>query len=180
MKYNFKILVIIIIVLLQFNAVSQKVVISENPPEDFAKERSEFGPNQKKFNYFDFKLGGFIRDVATNTIPLKNSLNIELTKLHKRKIKEFLSLNYGIGIGHQLFKLSQYNLSYLPNISNSSKDIKYRFFNLQSIVGFQINFDNKRGNQIGKYIAFNAYLNWVFSDLLSYKYMHSSNLNSLK
>ena len=45
MKYNFKILVIIIIVLLQFNMMSQKVVIVKTLP--IFMEGSEFGPNQK-------------------------------------------------------------------------------------------------------------------------------------
>lgn len=180
MKYNFKILAIVILTLFQFSGITQKVVISENPPLDFRKERSEFGPNQKRFDYLDLKLGDFKSGVATNTIPTKSTLNLELTKLYKRKISELFSLNYGIGIGHQLFVLEQYDITYLPDISDQSKEIKYRFINLHPIMGFQINLDNKRGNQMGKYIACNAYLDWIFSDQLSYKYTNSSNSDQIK
>ena len=179
-KYNFKILSIVILTLFQFTGIAQKVVISENPPLDFKKERSEFGPNQKRFDYLDLKLGGFISNGAINTIPTKSSLNLELTKLFKRKISEFFALNYGIGIGHQLFVLDQYDITYLPDISDQSKEIKYRFINLHPIIGFQINFDNKKGNQMGKYIACNAYLDWIFSDRLSYKYINSPNSYYIK
>ena len=160
--------------------MAQKVVISENPPADFKKENSAFGPNQKKFKYLDFKIGSFSDYQTEKPLDFISSFHSEITTIKKRKISNLLALNYGLGYRFDNIQLHSDSVSYISITSQKTHDIRYLFHSISTIFGFQINFENKRGNQLGKYFSVNGYFNWNYRNKLTYKFSGNSNAEKTK
>ena len=168
MKYNFKLLQILFFIAFISESFSQKVIISEDPPMDFKNFNNEIGPNQNKFNYFELEFGGISKYQTLDPIPFQFGIHIGLSRIQKRKINNILAFHYGLEYSYDNIYLKQEAESYITNLPTKAEDLKYHFSNINSAIGFQINFDKKRGNQLGKYLSIGGFFGFNYANRLTY------------
>ena len=141
---------------------------------------NEIGPNQKKFNYFDFEFGGISNYQTLDPIPFQFGIHIGLSRIQKRKINNILAFCYGLGYGYENIYLKQEAESLITNLNQEATDLKYQFSNINASLGFQINFDKKRGNQLGKYLSIGGFFGFNYSNMLTYNLNDQSVAKNIK
>lgn len=153
-------LAILMFIILINNSLSQKVLLEETPPKDTIIEK--FGPNRKHYGHVFFGYGNILGkpDYAGADIDHRKSQHSTLGYRYKLKINKFYSAGFDIACETYTFNLKQNAKKNTPDtlLHKSEKiniqDIDFSVFN-------RINY-GRRGNTIGKFVDFGAFINWNF------------------
>lgn len=158
-------------------AYSQVIVLKETVSDDVAEDDYGFGPNRKSFNHPYFGLGSFLglysHDGKGDDIePTQFFQSVDLT-VGTRFYSNWGKVFAGVvdpEIGVSILRLKAKDSMSLPVSSVSLKKAKYLFSKVGLNLALQINFQPKRGNQLGTYIQLGGYggLNWVRRFIANY------------
>ncbi len=177
MKYDYKLTLIILLILKSQFGFSQKVILEEKVPVEFKNYNMTKGPNKKKFSSIEFSFGTFLPFTMNEDqlIAFNPSFEYQLSTKFKRKVSPILSLTNVFGISHLRIQAKNiYELHHF-GISSSALDPKFRIWNLMYQFGLRFNIDPNRGNQLGKYIEMNVFGYYNINSTLRYEF--NTNLN---
>jgi len=161
----------IIIYLIIFTCISiqgQTVLIKQTIPENFEDIDNGYGPNRKHFSYPFFAIGqhveGYSHENDTAISPIYGkSIEIRFGTRTRIKMNKLLAF----GIDYELDYSSHFiNLKDNFALANFSPDVikaKYQTLSIGGASYFQLNFEPKRGNQLGTYLDFGIYGGYNFS-----------------
>ncbi len=155
-------LLLIIFLLCSNIFFGQTVILNEKPLEYNIKMPSE-GPNFKHFNHFYLSYNFIIPLQTENEIEtnIAKSYVFNFGWRYKYRLTEIIAVGTALNYNKTSFNLLQNNNKQVPNTIQHTKE-KIQLNNFGTEVFIRFNF-GKRGNVIGKFIDFAAYINYVFS-----------------
>ena len=172
-----KIILVIFALLYFLNAQAQTIILKETVPDDFSEIDNDEGPNRKKYTHtyigYGFHMGGY--DHNDSILPqIIGGRSFEITsgaRFYKKISNTFsLVLDTRLIYSQYVYKtLDNSNLN-LPVSKTDLTKAKHYFGKYGVSAAFQINLKPKRGNQLGNYIQFGAYGNWLFAKRFSAKF----------
>lgn len=165
----------------QLNA--QTIVLKQTVPEDFEDEDLDFGPNRRHFDHpytgFGLVVGGF--DHEGDTLPPTKFGNSFYVASGSRFYKNFNSLlartiDYEISYEQHALNLGKDTTIGLPVANTDLKKAKYWVVKIGLAWSYQFNFKPKRGNQLGTYLSFGAYGDYLV--LRRFSSVYESNVSN--
>lgn len=150
------------------STVSQTVLLHEKI-SDYDFEMPKQGPNFRHFTHLYLGFAFYIPTGNKNEIPIINGLSTAFSVgvRYKFKLTNFFAIGTALNYTNDIFTIKQDKTKIFPN-SNIHKREKLRLNSLGSEAFIRFNF-GKRGNIIGRFIDFGAYINWVFVAKLVFK-----------
>ncbi|MDR2907502.1 MAG: hypothetical protein LBU91_05895 [Bacteroidales bacterium] len=151
---------------LAFTGFSQFVVFRQTDA-DRAYETVKYGENRKRYTWVSVNVLGV--DIATGEMDAKNRFAGYLALNYNQKYKLNGTWSYGIGVGvhRQTYRLNSKGLQDVGHTNWEKGKLNYWGFNANHF--WRINFDPKRGNNLGTYLdlglfgQLNFYHRMVFS-----------------
>jgi hypothetical protein len=157
---------LLLLLFISLKGFSQTVLMEEKVENDTLVKK--IGPNSKHYfsNYISYGL--IIGNPEANSAPIKygNSYGYELGIRYKRKFTNIYAMCFDLGYSMNSFSYKNTgSINYYKHYT--------RFNNIKGAYYQRLNFDKKRGNEIGKFIDVGAYAEWIIGS--NYKYAYKIN-----
>jgi hypothetical protein len=179
----FKIVFWIGLLLVSGNAISQTIILKQTVPDELGDEDGNFGPNMKKFSHpyfgFGFEIGNVSHlDELIQPVKSMSSFSIYSGNRMYRNFNKIMAgvFDYEMSFSQSRLSWNEGDTTQLPVVKNDLEKAKYWFARVGGGLNLQLNFKPKRGNQLGNYIAFGGYGNYIFMKGFNAKY--ESNVSS--
>lgn len=159
---------------------AQTIILKQSVPEHLEDEDNDFGPNRKYFYHpytsIGFVVGGF--DHENDTLPpvkFGNSITLATGSRYYRNYNPLLArvLDYEIGYEQHALNFNKDNNIAIPVDNVDLKKAKYWMVKVGLAWSYQFNFKVKRGNQLGSYLSFGAYGDFLLFKRFSASYRTS-------
>ncbi len=166
----YKIILVNIAILTLCNINAQTIILKETVPDDYAAIDNNEGPNRKKYTLgyisYGFHTGGY--DHNDSVLPkILGGRSFEITSGARfyRKLTKTLAFvtDTRLTYSQYVYNLKKNTSLQLPVSTTNLTKAKHYFGKYGVSAAFQINLNPKRGNQLGKYLHFGVYGNWLFS-----------------
>lgn len=156
---------------------AQTIIIKQTVPDHLEDDDDDFGPNRKVFNHPYGGLGFGIGDVSFDNevlSPIKhfNSFSFYSGSRYYRNFNKLFAgiFDYQFSYDQSRLKIDEGDSVQFPVTKTDLKKAKYWFVKMGVSLSFQVNLKAKRGNQLGTYITFGGYGNWLMFRRFSAKY----------
>jgi len=160
----------IIFFLLTLTCVSvqaQTVLIKQTVPENFEDIDNGYGPNRKHFSFPYFAIGlhseGYSHENDTIISPqYGKSIELRFGTRTRMKMNKFLAFGLDYELGYSSHSINLKDEFALATFSPDVIKAKYQLYNIGLASYFQINFEPKRGNQLGSYLDIGVFGSYNF------------------
>lgn len=143
---------------------AQTIILKQSVPEELQDEDDDFGPNRKFFSHpytgIGLIAGGF--DHENDTLPpikFGKSFNFVTGNRYYKNYNPLIArvLDYELGYEQQVLNFNRSSSIAVPVDNIDIKKAKYWMVKVGLAWSYQFNFKVKRGNQLGTYLSFGAY-----------------------
>ena len=166
--------ILFILIIICTSIAGQTILIKQTVPENFEDIDEGHGPNRAHFSYPYFALGmhadGYSHENDTTISPVfGKSMEIRFGTRTRLKLNRFIGFGIDYELGYSAHFINLKDAYALANFSPDVKKARYQTYTIGAASYFQINFEPKRGNQLGSYLDIGVFGGYNFGRKYSQK-----------